>query len=223
MLSTPHGDPTDKCVDGIRPFLRDGDIIIDCGNEHWRNTERRQRGLEADGIHYIGCGVSGGYQSARHGPSMAPGGNPEALRSVMPFLRTLSAKNASGRPCTEPVGPAGSGHYVKTVHNGIEQGMMSVVAEAWLMLTYGLDLDSDAVAGLFDAWSQEGLLRGCFLIAIGADVERARGEEGCRVLPEVRDQVVQDVDEEEGTGTWTCEQAVTLHVPAASLASAYLF
>ncbi|KAI1857627.1 hypothetical protein JX265_011042 [Neoarthrinium moseri] len=223
MFSTPHGGPADKCVDGIRPYLNQGDIIIDCGNEHWSNTERRQKALEPTGIHYIGCGVSGGYQSARHGPSMSPGGNAEALEKVMPFLRTMAAKDKDGRPCTSPVGPGGSGHYVKMVHNGIEQGMMSVIAEIWLILTHGLDLDNEEVATIFKSWNESGPLNNCFLIAIGVDIERAKGEYGQHVLSEVQDKVVQDVDEEEGTGTWTCEQAVTLHSPAASILSAHLF
>lgn len=224
MLSTPHGELADKCLESLRPALRVGDVVVDCGNEHWRSTERRQRDLARDGIHLVGCGVSGGYQSARRGPSMAPSGSDAALALVMPFLRTIAAKDALGRPCTEPVGPAGSGHFVKMVHNGIEQGMMSVVAETWLMLAYGLDLSSDEVADVFQSWADEGQLRGCFLIAIGADVERARRGDGEPVLrAEVRDTVVQDVDGEEGTGTWTCEEAVALHVPAASLASAHLF
>ena len=89
MLSTPHGDPADKCVDALKPHLSAGDVIIDCGNEPWTNTERRQRDLDnetAGPIHYVGCGVSGGYQSARHGPSLSPGGSPEALRKAAPLL-----------------------------------------------------------------------------------------------------------------------------------------
>jgi 6-phosphogluconate dehydrogenase len=223
MFSTPHGGPADKCVEALRPFLNKGDIIVDCGNEHWTNTERRQKALEPEGIHYVGCGVSGGYQSARHGPSMSPGGSPEALEKVMPFLETLAAKDEQGRPCTNPVGPGGSGHYIKMVHNGIEQGMMSVVAEVWLILTQGLGLKHEEVSDIFKSWNESGPLSGCFLIAIGVDVENAKHEDGTHVVSEVRDKIVQDVDEEEGTGTWTCEQAVTLHVPAASILSAHLF
>ncbi|ORY71920.1 6-phosphogluconate dehydrogenase [Pseudomassariella vexata] len=223
MFSTPHGKPADQCVDGLLPFLNKGDIIVDCGNEHWHNTERRQRALDPKGIHYVGCGVSGGYQSARHGPSMSPGGSPEALEKVMPFLRTLAAKDQKGSPCTTPVGPAGSGHFVKMVHNGIEQGMMSVVAEAWLILTRGLGLGYREVAEEFKKWNEEGPLRNCFLISIAVDIEKARGKDGSHVLGHVRDKVVQDVDEEEGTGIWTSEEAVHLHVPAATILSAHLF
>ncbi|KAK8001928.1 6-phosphogluconate dehydrogenase (decarboxylating) [Apiospora marii] len=223
VFSTPHGEPADKCVEGLKPFLKKGDIIVDCGNEHWTNTERRQRDLEPKGIHYIGCGVSGGYQAARAGPSMSPGGKPEALKQMMPFFQKVAAKDSKGRPCVTPVGPRGSGHYVKMVHNGIEQGMMSVLAEAWLMMSRGLGLRNDEIRDVFKAWDASGPLSGCFLVAIGVDVESAKGKDGKYVLDSVRDKVVQDVDEEEGTGTWTCEQAVMLHVPCSSILAAHLF
>ncbi|KAI1365909.1 6-phosphogluconate dehydrogenase [Xylaria arbuscula] len=223
VFSTPHGGPADKCVDSLKPHLTAGDVIIDCGNEHWENTERRQRDLEPKGVHYIGCGVSGGYQSARTGPSISPGGSAEGLEKVMPFLRSVAAKDGQGRPCTNPVGPSGSGHYVKMVHNGIEQGMMSVIAEVWLLLTDGLGLNSKEVGDIFEKWNEKGPLRGCFLVSIGVDIERTKDESGKPVLSQVRDKVVQDVDEEEGTGIWTCEEAVARHVPAASILSAHLF
>ncbi|KAI1753442.1 6-phosphogluconate dehydrogenase [Xylaria castorea] len=223
VFSTPHGGPADKCVESLKPYLKAGDVIIDCGNEHWENTERRQRDLDPKGVHYIGCGVSGGYQSARAGPSMSPGGSAEGLEKVMPFLRSIAAKDSQGRPCTNPVGPGGSGHYVKMVHNGIEQGMMSVIAEVWLLLTQGLGISDEEVSKIFKSWNGMGPLRDCFLIAIGVGIERAKDKDGQRVVSQIRGKVVQDVDEEEGTGTWTCEEAVARHVPAASILSAHLF
>ncbi|KAH9904730.1 6-phosphogluconate dehydrogenase [Xylariomycetidae sp. FL2044] len=223
LFSTPHGAPADKCVESLKPHLEKGDFIIDCGNEHWENTERRQRDLEPKGIHYIGCGVSGGYQSARSGPSMSPGGDAEALKKVRPFLEDMAAKDRDGRPCTVPVGPGGSGHYVKMVHNGIEQGMMGVMAEVWKLLTAGLGLEYHEVGEIFKAWDAEGPLRQCFLVNIAIRVCQAKGDDGEYVLAHVRDQVVQDVDEEEGTGTWTCEEAVHRHVPAASILASHLF
>jgi 6-phosphogluconate dehydrogenase len=223
VFSTPHGKPADACVDAISPFLVEGDIIIDCGNEHWHNTARRQRHLDPLGIHYVGCGVSGGYQSARHGPSMSPGGTPAALEKVIPFLESIAAKDDRGRACTVPVGPGPSGHYVKMVHNGIEQGMMSVIAEVWIMLKSTLGLGDSKIADIFHGWNSDGLLRGCFLVAIGVDIERARDRQGRSVLDQVQDKVVQDVDEEEGTGIWTAGEAVRLHSPAATVMSAHLF
>lgn len=235
LFSTPHGAPADACVEGLKPHLRPGDVIIDCGNEHWTNTERRQRDLDPRGVHYVGCGVSGGYQSARHGPSMSPGGSPEALSLVLPFLEKMAARDQRGRPCVVPVGPGGSGHYVKMVHNGIEQGMMSVVAEVWMLLTTGLGLSHEEVGAVFEDWNTSGPLHDSFLVDIGARIERAKGkgkkkkaegeqqQQQQQEIDRVRDKVTQDVTEEEGTGIWTCEQAVALHVPAASILSAHLF
>jgi len=223
VFSIPHGSVGDKTVDGLEQYLKKGDVIIDCSNEHWRNTERRQKRLDPKGIHYIGCGVSGGYQSARHGPSCSPGGSEEGLKQVMPFLRQIAAKDKEGRACTNPVGPGGSGHYVKMVHNGIEQGMMSVIAEVWFILTTGLQLSYEEVGGIFESWNKSGPLHDCFLVDIGADICRTKDEKGEYVLANVRDKVVQDVDETEGTGYWTCEQAVEKHVPAATILSAHLF
>lgn len=217
LLSTPHGAAADTCVAQLRRQLGPGDIIIDCGNEHYANTERRQQELEPEGICYIGCGVSGGYQSARSGPSFSPGGDLVVLDKLMPFFTQLAAKDETGRPCTARVGPGSSGHYLKMVHNGIEQGMMSAVAEAWLLLVQGLGLTYAEVGDVFRSWNHNGPLRNCFLIAIGADILETKDASGEKPLAHVRDKVVQDVDDSEGTGIWTCEEAVALHVPAATI------
>lgn len=223
VFSIPHGTVGDKTVDGLEKYLNKGDVIIDASNEHWQNTERRQKRLEPKGVHYIGCGVSGGYQSARHGPSCSPGGSEEGLKAVMPFLRQIAARDVNDRPCTAPVGPGGSGHYVKMVHNGIEQGMMSIIAEVWYILVHGLQLSYAEVGDIFESWNEKGPLRNCFLVAIGANICRTKNEKGEYVLAHVRDKVVQDVDETEGTGYWTCEQAVEKHIPAATILAAHLF
>ncbi|KAH8817276.1 6-phosphogluconate dehydrogenase [Xylogone sp. PMI_703] len=223
LFSLPHGTVGDKTVEGLRPYLNKGDIIIDCANEHFSNTERRQNELEPEGIHYIGCGVSGGYQSARSGPSFSPGGNLETIDRLMPFFSQLAAKDKKGRPCVNPVGPGSSGHYTKMVHNGIEQGMMSIISEAWFILVRGLGLSYDEASDIFKSWNDSAPLKDCFLIAIGINVMRAKDESGKKVLGYVRDKVVQDVDESEGTGTWTCLEAVTSHTPAATILSAHLF
>lgn len=223
VFSIPHGDVGDKTVDSLSPHLKKGDLILDCSNEHWKNTERRQAKLEPKGIHYVGCGVSGGYQSARHGPSMSPGGSPEALDKVLPFLRRVAAKDKQGRPCTTAIGPAGSGHYVKMIHNGIEQGMMSAIAEMWYIMTTCLNMTYEEVATVFEDWNTSDPLRDNFLISIGVDINRTKDDDGNYVLANVRDKVVQDVNESEGTGTWSCEQSVQLHVPAPTIVSAHMF
>ncbi|EXJ86035.1 hypothetical protein A1O1_06404 [Capronia coronata CBS 617.96] len=223
VFSTPHGSVGDEIVKGLQPHLNMGDIILDCANEHWQNTERRQEELEPDGIHYIGCGVSGGYQSARSGPSMSPGGNAEALKKVLPFLQRVAAKDRQGRPCVTAIGPGGSGHYVKMVHNGIEQGMLSAIAEVWFIMNRCLKLKYERIAEIFESWNQDGPLQDNFLVSIGVDINRTKDKDGHFVLASILDKVVQDVDNSEGTGVWTCEETMRLHVPSPTIATAHLF
>jgi 6-phosphogluconate dehydrogenase len=158
VFSIPHGSVGDKTVDGLRPYLEKGDIILDASNEHWANTERRQKRLDPDGIHYVGMGVSGGYQAARHGPSMSPGGSREALELVMPFLEKVAAKDKQGTPCVKPLGPGGCGHYVKMVHNGIEQGMMSTLCEVWFIMNNCLGMEYEEIGKSFEEWNKSGPL-----------------------------------------------------------------
>ena len=127
FFSLPHGTVGDKTVENLKPYLQKGDIIVDASNEHYASTERRQKVCDPLGVHFIGMGVSGGYQSARHGPSMSPGGNKEAVERLLPFLRKAAAKDTQHRPCVAWMGEGGAGHYLKMVHNGIEQGMMSAL------------------------------------------------------------------------------------------------
>ncbi len=224
VFSIPFGSVADETIDGLRPYLQKGDILMDASNEHWQSTERRQKRLEPDGIHYIGMGVSGGYQSARHGPSISPGGSEEALTLVMPFLEKIAARDKQGRPCVTQVGPGGSGHYVKMVHNGIEHALMSILCEVWAIMSQNVGMECDEIASIFDSWNKEGELESNFLISIGAEICRTRDPEGNSfVLDKVRDKVVQDVAETEGTGVWTCEEAVRLHVAAPTILSAHLF
>ena len=154
VFSITHGEPADQVLDSLRPHLAKGDIILDGGNEWYENTERRQSQLKREQkVDYIGMGVSGGYQSARHGPSMSPGGDPGALRRVMPLLEQVAAQDSHGNPCVAPIGPGGSGHYVKMIHNGIEQGMMGVIAEAWGLLRFNLGCELDEIGDIFKQWS----------------------------------------------------------------------
>lgn len=154
VFSITHGSPADQVLESLRPHLAKGDIILDGGNEWYQNTERRQAQLKREqNVDYIGLGVSGGYQSARHGPSLSPGGDSSALQRVMPLLEKVSAKDIDGNPCVAPIGPGGSGHYVKMVHNGIEQGMMGAVAEAWGLMRFNLGLELDEIGNIFKQWS----------------------------------------------------------------------
>jgi 6-phosphogluconate dehydrogenase len=139
------------------PKLSKGDIILDCGNEHFANTERRQNKCNDTGIRYIGCGVSGGYQAARAGPSMCPGGDESGLKEVLPLLQKVAAKDKEGKPCVGIIGRGGAGHYVKMVHNGIEHGMMSAICEAWgLMRKLGLDYEQ--IGDVLKEWDLSGEL-----------------------------------------------------------------
>ena len=158
VFSVPHGETGDQTLDGLQEYLEKGDIIMDASNESWRKTERRQERLEPHGVHYIGMGVSGGYQSARHGPSISPGGSSEALDKVLPFLQNIAAKDKQGRPCVAKLGPGGCGHYVKMVHNGIEEGMLSTLCEAWFIMNSCLNMGYEEIANVFEDWNKSGPL-----------------------------------------------------------------
>ncbi|APA12758.1 hypothetical protein sscle_10g075280 [Sclerotinia sclerotiorum 1980 UF-70] len=221
FFSLPHGNVGDTVVEGLHPYLDKGDIIIDCANENWLNTQRRQGKLIAQGVFYIGCGVSGGYQAARRGPSMCPGGQEQALDIVMPLLEKIAAKASDGTPCVARIGDGGAGHYVKMIHNGIEHGMMSAISEAWTFMNKHLGMEYDEIGKVFEKWSAEGELKNTFLIQIGADICEQKDKSGNHVLADVKDKVVQDTDNSEGTGIWSNTQATSLHVPAPTLSTAH--
>jgi 6-phosphogluconate dehydrogenase len=164
LLSITYGNPVDQVLDALSPHLRQGDIILDCGNEWYKHTERRQEQSKKLGVTLIGCGISGGYQSARRGSSMFPGGDLAVLQQILPTLEELSAKDEkSGLPCVTALGLGGSGHYVKMVHNGIEQGMLGVLSEAWEMLFKCMHLPLDEISQIFGSWAKDGELVRCFL------------------------------------------------------------
>ncbi|KAF2432253.1 6-phosphogluconate dehydrogenase C-terminal domain-like protein [Tothia fuscella] len=223
VFSLPHGTVGDSVLSGLLPHLEKNDIIIDAGNEHWQNTERRQSKCVTKGIRYIGMGVSGGYQAARAGPSMCPGGDDESLDVVMPLLELVAAKDKNGRVCVGKVGTGGAGHYIKMVYNGIEHGMISAIAEAWQIIDVGLGMSYNKVGDVFKKWNEDGQLRQTFLIAIGADICHTKDESGKHVLGTVQDKVVQDITGEEGTGIWSNEEAVDHHIPAPTLNIAHSF
>lgn len=158
-------------------------------------------------MHWIGTGVSGGYQAAKQGPSMTPGGDPKALHEVLPLLEKYAAKDANDNPCVANIGPRGAGHYVKMVHNGIENGMLSSLCEAWSLLRKSLDLSNDEIGKIFERWNSKGELRGTYLVQIGSEIcQRKKTPEGDKngegkgkggyVLDNVLDKVVQDDDGE---------------------------
>ncbi|KAJ5244875.1 hypothetical protein N7489_004971 [Penicillium chrysogenum] len=231
LFSISHGDPAESVLGMIKSNLKDGDIVLDGGNEDFRRTQKRQEECKEIGVHWIGMGVSGGYQAARRGPSLSPGGDSKALETVMPLLELYAAKDPKGNPCVARIGPGGSGHYVKMVHNGIEGGMLSTLAEAWSFLHYGMELDYGAIAAIFNQWNDNGELRGTYLLDIAADMLRAKksscgtdGENDSNehyVLDEVLDKVVQDDDDTEGTPFWNIMESASRHISTPTLATAH--
>jgi 6-phosphogluconate dehydrogenase len=145
MLMVKAGHPVDEFIELLLPHLERGDIIIDGGNSLFEDTNRRVRYLESRGLLYIGTGVSGGEEGARRGPSIMPGGSPEAWPHVKPIFQAIAAKVADGTPCCDWVGEQGAGHYVKMVHNGIEYGDMQLICEAYHILKNGLGMTADAM------------------------------------------------------------------------------
>lgn len=158
LFSLPHGGPGDGVVKTLTPYLNKGDIVIDGSNENYAVTQKRQGWLQSQGVYYVGMGVSGGFSGARNGPSLMPGGDAKALDLLLPFLRKIAAKDDEGRPCVTKVGPGGSGHYVKMIHNGIEHGVMSALAEAWGLMDTCLGMTGDEIGAVFDSWNTDGEL-----------------------------------------------------------------
>ncbi|KAF8250386.1 6-phosphogluconate dehydrogenase C-terminal domain-like protein [Wilcoxina mikolae CBS 423.85] len=222
VLSVPHGAPTENAIDEIKKFLKKGDVILDGGNEFYRETERRQKELREMGVELIGCGVSGGYQSARHGPSLSPGGEKRTVEMVMPQLEKWAAKDGDGRPCVTVVGPGGAGHYVKMIHNGIEQGMLGVLNEAWEILFKCLHTPLDELFNIFENWAKTGELKNNYLLTIGADIcQQKKPDSNGHILNEVQDKVVQDADNTEGTGVWTLIESATRHVSIPTISASH--
>jgi 6-phosphogluconate dehydrogenase len=228
VLSITHGHPADEVLASIRQYLNEGDIILDGGNEWYLDTERRQKEMKELGVDFIGMGVSGGYQSARRGASLSPGGNKEVLDNiVLPFLRTICAKSEKGGECVTNVGPGGAGHYVKMIHNGIEQGMLSIVCEVWGILHTLLGFSNDDIGQIFTNWTENGELYNNFLLKIGGEICTRYYKDddplSGHILDDIEDKVVQDADDTEGTGVWSVQEAAKTHVSAPTIAVAHLF
>ncbi|CAF1302027.1 unnamed protein product [Rotaria sordida] len=228
LLSITHGHPADEVLQSIRQYLHKGDIILDGGNEWYLDTERRQKEMAELGVYFIGMGVSGGYQSARRGASLSPGGDKKILDNViLPFLRTLCAKSDKYGECVTNVGPDGSGHYVKMVHNGIEQGLLSITCEAWGILRNLLGFSEDDIGNIFIDWTKNNELYNNFLLSIGGEICTRRYEDddssSDHVLDDIEDKVVQDADDTEGTGVWSVQEAARVHVSSPTIAAAHLF
>lgn len=210
MLLVPAGRAVDEVIDELTPLLDEGDIIIDGGNSHFRETDRRLRELAGQGLHFIGMGVSGGSEGARHGPSLMPGGDQAAYDRIRPILEAVAAK-VNGEPCVTYLGRGSVGHYVKMVHNGIEYGLMQLLAESYDLMKRGLGLDNDALQAVFAGWNQVEL--NSFLVEITAEILAQPDDRGQdRLLDRILDTAKQ-----KGTGKWTSEEALDLGIPTPTI------
>ena len=213
LMMIPAGKPVDSTIDRLRPLLEPGDVLIDGGNSWFEDTERRQTALAPSGILYVGCGVSGGEEGARHGPSLMPGGPEAGWAAIRDVFEVIAAKTEAGA-CVTFVGGGGAGHFVKMVHNGIEYADMQLIAEAWDVLRRGLGLDAASAAGVFDTWNQGPLES--FLIELTAQVGRVRDPlTGGPLVDRVLDKAGQ-----KGTGRWTAQVALDLGVAVPTIAAA---
>ena len=213
ILLIKAGAAIDETIDHFKPYLQKGDIIIDAGNSHFKDTMRREDEWAKQGIRFIGSGVSGGEEGALNGPSLMPGGDKQAYEEIRPIWEAIAAKVNDG-PCVTYLGPNGAGHYVKMVHNGIEYGDMQLIAEVYDVLRRGLGLSAQDIATTFGEWNK-GILDS-FLIEITANILSVRDPETGKAFV---DQIV-DKAGQKGTGKWTGEIALDLGVPIPTIEAA---
>jgi 6-phosphogluconate dehydrogenase len=231
VILVKAGGPTDAVIDALGPLLEKGDLIVDGGNALFTDTIRRERALGEKGLLFVGSGVSGGEEGARFGPSLMPGGKPEAWALLEPIWKAIAAKVDAqtgkplpgaargqpvqgGVPCTTYIGPDGSGHYVKMVHNGIEYADMELIAEAWHVLQAVLGLPTEETARVFREWNRTDL--DSFLIEITADVLAHRDPQTGKPFVEV----VLDAAGQKGTGKWTSTSSLDLGAPCPTITEA---
>ena len=214
LLMVKAGAPVDLVIDQIKPFLEQGDILIDGGNSLFSDTERRNTALEGEGFRFIGTGVSGGEEGALWGPSIMPGGQIEAWEALEPILKSIAAKTEDGTPCVAYIGPKGAGHFVKMVHNGIEYADMQLIAETYDLMQRGLGLKADELAEIFTKWNN-GRLHS-YLIEISAQIFRKIDPETGEALVDL----VLDEAQQKGTGKWTSQTAFDLGAPTNTINAA---
>src|ERR671920_800183 len=205
ILLVKAGDPVDWTVDQIKPYLEAGDIVIDGGNSYFMDTERREKALKAEGLNFIGSGVSGGEKGALWGPSLMPGGDREAYEHIRPIWEAIAAK-VDGEACVTYIGPGGAGHFVKMVHNGIEYGDMQLIAESYDIMRKLLGMSAGEMAEVFTEWNRGELES--FLIEITSQILRVKDPETGKPLVDL----VLDKAGQKGTGKWTSAVALDLGV-----------
>jgi 6-phosphogluconate dehydrogenase len=205
LIMVPAGKPVDSVIHDLKPHLAPGDILIDGGNSFFPDTDRRGKELETAGVRFIGMGVSGGEEGARHGPALMPGGQEEAYRLVEPVLDAIAAK-VDGEPCCGYIGKGGAGHYVKMVHNGIEYAIMQLICEAYDLMKRGLGMSPAEMRQVFTEWNA-GDMNSYLLEITAAVLGKNDPETGKPMVDSILDRAGQ-----KGTGKWTSQNAMDLGV-----------
>ncbi|WP_431946107.1 NADP-dependent phosphogluconate dehydrogenase [Actinacidiphila sp. bgisy167] len=214
IVMVQAGQATDDVIAEYAPLLDPGDVIVDGGNAHFADTRRREAALRERGIHFLGTGISGGEEGALNGPSIMPGGSPEAYRLLAPVLTDIAATTPDGTPAVAHLGPDGAGHFVKMVHNGIEYADMQLIAEAYHLLRHATGWPPARIADVFRQWNTGRL--NSYLIEITAEV--LAHHDADTGLPFV--DVIADAAEQKGTGRWTVQTALDLGIPISGIAEA---
>ncbi len=212
MLMVKAGKPVDIFIDKILSLLEEGDIIIDGGNSHFKDTERRIEMLKKKGILYLGTGISGGEYGALHGPSIMPGGSEKAYKELEPILTDVAAKTEDG-PCVTYLGPGGSGHYVKMIHNGIEYGVMQVIAEAYDMMRKALNMEPGEMSEIIKEWNKE---HEAYLLDITYEILKKNDSDTGQPLINI----ILDNAKQKGTGKWSAQEALELGIPIPTIEAA---
>ncbi|GCE38403.1 6-phosphogluconate dehydrogenase, decarboxylating [Rhodococcus wratislaviensis] len=213
LIMVKAGDPTDAVIEELASAMEPGDIIIDGGNALYTDTIRREASLRDRGLHFVGAGISGGEEGALNGPSIMPGGPKESYQALGPLLESIAAQ-VDGTPCCTHIGPDGSGHFVKMVHNGIEYADMQLIGEAYNLFRDALGYDADQVADVFTEWNSGDLES--YLVEITAEVLKQKDAKTGKALVDV----IVDAAEQKGTGRWTVKSALDLGVPVTGIAEA---
>jgi len=206
LLLVPAGPIVDSVINKLKPGMSKDDLIIDCGNSHYTDTNLRIKKLEKEKIHFMGVGISGGEFGARNGPSIMPGGSKKAYARVAPLFQAISAK-ANGEPCVAYLGPDSAGHYVKMVHNGIEYAFMQLIAESYQLLKQAAGMSNDELLDVFFKWNNGSLKS--YLVSITADIFKQKDNLSENRLVDM----ILDSAHQKGTGAWTTEDAMALQVP----------
>ncbi|MDF7664484.1 NADP-dependent phosphogluconate dehydrogenase [Bifidobacterium sp. ESL0763] len=211
IILVKAGAPTDAMIQALADAMDEGDIIVDGGNSYFKDTIRREKAIRARGLHYVGCGVSGGEEGALNGPSLMPGGTDESWKTLGPILKTIAAQ-AEGEPCVTHIGENGAGHFVKMVHNGIEYADMQLIAESYDLMRRGMGMTPDEIGDVFTEWNKTEL--DSYLIEITADLLHEKDKKTGKPLVDV----ILDHAGMKGTGTWTVETALETGTPVTAIA-----